>query len=94
LVQNSRATAVYSTDASRQTSRPSAGIARAKLSDESPVNVPTSTARRAPTSRVSMPSRVACSPLICMPATLGNSERVRSISSATRSSGGVECAVA
>ena len=55
--------------------------------DEYPVNVPTSTARRAPTRRVSSVSSAPWSAPICMPAARPR-PRVRSWSAASTSSGG------
>ena len=72
---------VYSSEMSQQISRPPSASPRAMASDDRPVKVPTSTACRAPSSRVRKVRNGACSGAICMVAWSGSAARV----SATRS---------
>jgi hypothetical protein len=90
--QYRRATAVHSADTSQHTSRPPAGSARATASDESPVNVPISSASRAPVMRVSSASRPASSEETCRSYSSGSAARVSAISSALSASRLLSCA--
>ena len=79
---------VHSSLTSRHNSRPPGASPRAMLRAEYPVNVPTSTAKRAPTSCVSSVISAPCSGAICIPLT-GPSASVAAISDrCTSSSGG------
>lgn len=64
--QYRRAMPVYSSEMSKQVSRPSSGSPRAIASEESPVKVPTSTACRTPSSRVRKVRNAACSGATCI----------------------------
>ena len=61
-------------------------------SEDSPVKVPTSTARRTPTTLVRIRRKAACSGATCMLASSGSARCVSAIRSAVTSSAGVLCA--
>ena len=92
--QASRAIAVYSSLTSQHSRCPPGARPRAMQIDENPVNVPTSTAWRAPTRRVSSVSRAPWSALICIRG--GPAERARAVlqlAAAPRRAGAVRAAM-
>ena len=88
-----RASAVYSSLTSQHSRRPPGARPRAMQIDEYPVNVPTSTARRAPTSGSSNVSRAPWSAPICIPATRPSSAGALLQRGSTSSGGAVRSAM-